>query len=75
MENVVEKRWEEESTCCLGTIAVVKFWCPRMVVSALWWNDAIVGGCHLSTNHDQDTERFGGETEGTWFYEITLIFG
>ena len=28
----------------------------------------------LSTSHDQDTERIGCESEGTWFYGTTVIF-
>ena len=75
MEETVEKGWEEESTCSLGTIAVAKFWCPRMVVYPLWWNDAIASSCHLSASHDQDSERIGCEAEGNWFYGTTMIFG
>ena len=53
---------------------MAKFWCSGMVVSALWWNDAIASGCDLSTSHDQDTERIGCEAEGNWFYGTTMIF-
>ena len=52
----------------------MKLWCPGMVVSALWWNDAIASGCDLSASDDQDTERIGCESKGTWFYGTTMIF-
>jgi len=75
MEETVEKGWEEESTYCLGTIAVAKFWCSGMVLYPLWWNDVIASSCDLSTSHDQDSERIGCESEGNWFYGTTMIFG
>ena len=75
-ESVSTQSVEEADTpCCLGAATVAKFWCPGMVVSALWWNDAIAGSCDLSTSHDQDTERIGCESEGYWFYGTTMIFG
>ena len=55
------------STACelvLDPATVAKLWCSGMVVSALWWNDAIAGSCDLSASHDQDSERIGCEAEG-----------
>ena len=60
---------------CLGAATVAKLWCPGMVVCPLWWNDAIASSCYLSASHDQDSERIGCESEGTWFYGTTMIFG
>ena len=74
MAEIVEKRWDQDPTCCMGTISVAKCWRDGMDLWSLRLYDAIAGGSDLSTSHDQDFAWFGCASKETWLYGNILSF-
>ena len=74
MEESKQEGWEEESTCCMGTITLAQLRCDGVDLYKMWLYDAIASSCDVSTSDHEDFTWFGCESTWARLYGTAMIF-